>query len=193
MALNYVCIRLYACKNPHTIDITLRKIIFLGLVKFFLLVIQVVLFPIQKVNSAVVVIFKRQGVTVRSHTEKLCWEPLNTSYIMDGVNNLVVLQHILVVRRSARVPQLLGWGCRLCAAMTKLCVQGDISASNGTNKRSFRAVFHCKMIRKKMQCYGRWSCKGKETKALIFASGCCNCSLKTHDRNFPSLVVGNFW
>lgn len=67
-----MCIRLYACKETHTIGITLRKIIFLGLVKLFLLIIQVVLFPIQKVNSAVVVIFKRQGVTVRSQTEKLC-------------------------------------------------------------------------------------------------------------------------
>lgn len=78
-------------KNPHTIGISLRKIIFLGLVKIFLFVIQIILFRIQKVNSSVVVIFKIQSVTVRSHTENLCWEPTNTLCVMDGVNNLVVL------------------------------------------------------------------------------------------------------
>lgn len=53
--------------------------------------IQVGLFPIQKANSAVVVIFKKQAVTVRSHIEWLCWEPPNTMHIVDDVKNLVVL------------------------------------------------------------------------------------------------------
>lgn len=42
----------------------------------------------------------------------------------------------------------------------------DVSASIGTSKRGFRAIFQWKMIREKMECYGGWSCKGEKQRHM---------------------------
>lgn len=54
------------------------KLVFLGVFRFISYV---------ESNNAVVVIFKKQTLTVRSHNKKLCWESPYTMYIMDGVKN----------------------------------------------------------------------------------------------------------